>query len=97
MFFCDSMLMKYLAFFPFVLLFSNSSNIFFYNNIFFKYFFYFYVFLFVCVSFLSDNVGVITQGRDGSNQWVTEFEVYHSNDGSTWFPVANANNETVKK
>lgn len=35
--------------------------------------------------------GVVTQGRNGVNQWVTSYKVEYSTNGTNWFPVDSEN------
>ena len=36
--------------------------------------------------------GIITQGRDGTDEWVTEYSVLYGNDGVNWKYVKDGNN-----
>ena len=37
--------------------------------------------------------GVMTQGREGGNQWVTEYKVEYSSDGQNWIFVRSIDNQ----
>ena len=39
--------------------------------------------------------GIIMQGRANYNQWVTEYQVEYSTDGSTWQYVQDENGEDM--
>ena len=40
--------------------------------------------------------GVITQGRDGTNQWVTKFKIQYSDDGITWHYIMDSASQEEK-
>ena len=41
---------------------------------------------------LTTITGVIIQGRENANQWVTKYKVQYSNDGTNWQYVKDVNN-----
>ena len=41
--------------------------------------------------------GVVTQGRNGQNQWVRRFNVQYSQNGQIWNDVKDSNGQKVRK